>query len=160
MMRIDDIDISILANLQKNGRMTNVKLAKDARISAPPCLRRLKAMERNGIIAGYHAEINADAFGFGFRAICIITLTSQNPVDVEEFVNCVTKLKNIRYCFATPGNSDFILGIIAKNLEDYEDIIQKKIQNDGNIKSIKTLILMKKHKDEYGIPVEVTEASN
>ncbi|MDR2598395.1 MAG: Lrp/AsnC family transcriptional regulator [Holosporales bacterium] len=154
MIKFDDIDISILTDLQEDGRMTNVQLAKNAGISAPPCLRRLKAMERNGIITGYHAEINASAFGYGFRAICIINLDSQNSVDVLEFVDNIVKLKNVRYCFATPGNSDFILDIVARSLEDYEDIIQKKIQKDRNIKCVRTFILMKKYKGEYGIPIE------
>ncbi|MDR1288813.1 MAG: Lrp/AsnC family transcriptional regulator [Holosporales bacterium] len=154
MIRFDDVDISILTDLQENGRMTNVQLAKNAGISAPPCLRRLKAMERNKVIAGYHAEINASAFGYGFRAICIVNLVSQNSVDVLEFVNSIVKLKNVRYCFAAPGNSDFILDIVAKSLEDYENIIQNKIQKDRNIKSVRTFILMKTYKEEYGIPIE------
>jgi DNA-binding Lrp family transcriptional regulator len=146
MIRFDDIDISILADLQENGRMTNVHLAKNAGISAPPCLRRLKAMERNKVIIGYHAEIDASAFGYGFRAICIVNLASQNLTDVQEFIEGITEVKNVRYCFATPGNSDFILDIVAKSLEDYEDIIQKKIQKDRNIKSDRTFILIKKDK--------------
>ncbi|MDR1475813.1 MAG: Lrp/AsnC family transcriptional regulator [Holosporales bacterium] len=154
MIKFDDIDISILSDLQENGRMTNVQLAKNAGISAPPCLRRLKAMERNGVIIGYHAEINAFTFGYSFKAICIINLISQNSWEVSDFVDNITKLKNVRYCFATPGNSDFVLLIVAKSLEDYEDIIQKKIQRDKNIRSVKTFILMKKHKAEHGIPIE------
>jgi DNA-binding Lrp family transcriptional regulator len=154
MFKLDDIDVSILSDLQENGRMTNVQLAKNAGLSAPPCLRRLRSLERNGAIIGYHAELNSSIFGYNFRAICVINLISQNAWDVSSFINNLVKLKNVRYCFATPGNSDFILSIVARSLEDYEDIIQKKIQRDKNVMSLKTFILMKKHKEEYGIPID------
>ncbi|MDR1233582.1 MAG: Lrp/AsnC family transcriptional regulator [Holosporales bacterium] len=154
MVRFDDVDVSILSNLQKNGRMTNVQLAKNAGISAPPCLRRLKTMEKNGVVVGYHAELNGTSLGYGFAAICIVSLVSQNSWDVSAFTNNIGKLKNVRHCFATPGNSEFVLVIVAKDLEDYEEIIQKKIQKDKNILNLKTYILMKKHKGEFGVPIE------
>ncbi|MDR0640432.1 MAG: Lrp/AsnC family transcriptional regulator [Holosporales bacterium] len=156
MVKFDDVDASILADLQKSGRMTNVQLAKNAGISAPPCLRRLKTMERNEIIIGYHAKLNGPALGYGFNAICIVSLASQNSWDVNAFISNINAAKNVRYCFATPGNSEFVLIIVAKDLEDYEDIVQNTIQKDKNILSLKTYILMKKHKEEFGIPIEVS----
>ena len=152
-LELDSIDLSILENIQKNGRITNVELASITGISAPPCLRRLKSLEKNGIITGYHADIDPEYMGYGFKGVSIITLSSQNIKDVTTFINNVSKLKNVRSCFSTPGEQEFILTIIARNLQEYDKFLENYIQSDRNVIGIKTYIYMNGHKNELGIPL-------
>jgi DNA-binding Lrp family transcriptional regulator len=154
MTGLDKIDMMILSNLQNNGRVTNVELAANAGISAPPCLRRLKLMEEDGVIQGYHASVNPHVLGYELKAFCIIFLMSQNTEKINNFVNKITSLKNIRSCFSSPGNEVFVLSIIAKDLKEYETILRNEIQCSDMISRIKTYILANVHKDEYGIPID------
>lgn len=153
MIALDSIDLSILENIQKNGRITNVELASITGISAPPCLRRLKSLEKNGIITGYHADIDPEYMGYGFKGMSVITLSSQNIKDVTTFINNISKLKNVRSCFSTPGEQEFVLTIIAQNLQEYDRFLENYIQSDRNVVGIKTYIYMKGHKNEFGIPL-------
>lgn len=155
MANLDNIDKILLNNLQKNGRITNVELAENAGISAPPCLRRLKLMENKNIITGYHADINPTSLGYFFRAICIVSLKCQSSVEVKKFLDSVSKSENIRSCFSTSGNENFILTIVAKNLQDYERILKKEIQSNKALSSVKTYITLNKHKDDCGLPIEI-----
>lgn len=154
MAKIDDIDKVILRALQEDGRITNVDLAEKAGISAPPCLRRLKLMEQGGIISGYHADVNPSAFDLQFKAICIVTLSSQDSKEVQRFLNSVKKSKNIRRCFSTAGNENFIFYIVARDLSDYEAILQRDLQASGLISRMKTYIMVNTHKNEHGIPLQ------
>jgi DNA-binding Lrp family transcriptional regulator len=154
MTGLDKIDMMILGNLQDNGRVTNVELAANAGISAPPCLRRLKLMEEDGVIQGYHATINPCVLGYELKAFCIVFLASQNVEKVNSFVSRIATLKNVRSCFSTPGNEVFILSIIVKDLKEYEAILQNELQSSDLISRIKTYILSNTHKDEYGIPID------
>lgn len=152
-MKLDSIDKTLLSTLQKYGRITNVDLAERVGISAPPCLRRLKLMESNGVIKGYHAEVNAKVLDFNLQALCIITLNSQDSKDVNNFLANIEKCKNIRSCTSTAGNENFILSIVAKDMHEYESILKKEIQSGGLVNSIKTYIKINKHKDEPGFPI-------
>ena len=89
-IKLDDVDRRILSDLQGYGRMTNVDLAKQAGISAPPCLRRVRALEDNGIIRGYHADIDADALGYSVTVFAFVGLTSQAESDLQEFEEMVS----------------------------------------------------------------------
>ncbi len=152
-MKLDSIDKTLLSTLQKYGRITNVDLAESVGISAPPCLRRLKLMESNGVIKGYHAEVNAKVLGLNFHAVCIVTLASQDPRDVNNFLQNIEKCKNIRTCNSTSGNENFILSIVAKDMLEYELILKEEIQTGGLVSNIKTYITVNKYKNEPSLPI-------
>lgn len=155
MARFDQIDLAILRNLQKDGRMTNVSLADSVGISAPPCLRRIKIMEKSGIISSYHAVVNPEAVGFSIRALCIVVLNSQAPGVVESFLRTVQACEYIRACFSSSGNESFILSIIARNLRDYDYVIRHVLQSSGVVMNVSSYIILNTHKDEFGLPIEV-----
>ncbi|MDR2074940.1 MAG: Lrp/AsnC family transcriptional regulator [Holosporales bacterium] len=151
--RLDEVDISILDNLQQNGRMTNIELAHRAGISAPPCLRRLKNLENRGVIRGYHADLDGSAMGYNFVALCFVALENHSTKCVEQFLSHVRSLSNIRECASTTGNFDYVLKIIVRDLTDYEDFIDSKLKNFENIHQIKTYVIMQYNKLENGIPL-------
>ncbi len=153
MSKLDDIDLSILSNLQKNGRMTNVELATRAGISAPPCLRRLKSLETSGIIRGYYADIDTSVVGYNFEALCFVSLVRQSASCMKEFVDKIQDMKQIRSCLATTGEFDFILRIVAHDFASYEEFLSQNLSNIDNIGQIKTYVIMKCNKDEKGVPL-------
>ncbi|MDR0942331.1 MAG: Lrp/AsnC family transcriptional regulator [Holosporales bacterium] len=154
MVELDRIDNMILEKLQRNGRMTNVELAETVGISPPPCLRRLKFLEQKGIISGYHAELNRAVLGYKIKALCIVSISSQFTGKVESFVKSLEKSENIRECESTAGNEFFILTIIARNLEEYEEILRDYIQSSKVVSNVKSYILTNNHKCEYGLPIK------
>ena len=101
--KLDRIDLRILADLQADGRMTNVELAERAGISAPPCLRRVRALEQAGFIKGYHAEINAEAMGFGVTIFAHVGLISQAETDLKAFEDLVRSWPQVRECHMLAG---------------------------------------------------------
>ena len=156
VMKLDKIDFAIIESLQEHGRMTNVELAARAGISAPPCLRRLKFLEESGVINGYHADIDSSAVGFNLEAICFISLSSQAAKDVDRFLSEIKKINNVRSCATIIGFSDFMLTIVTRDLKHFEKLVEKEISNIQNVCQIKTLVVVKRHKAEYGAPIEKT----
>lgn len=154
MSMLDNVDKVILRNIQNDGRITNVKLAQSAGISAPPCLRRLKLMEDRNIIMSYHADINPASLGYFVRATCIVQLVSQSRVEFEKFLKAIKNSPNIRTCFATSGDETFVLTIVAKDLHDYEYILKTQIQACGVVQNLKSYITLNTYKEEHGIPIE------
>lgn len=158
-MNLDSIDMVILDNLQKHGRMSNVLLAEKAGISAPPCLRRFRIMEHQGFLQGYHAVVNPELLGFTIKAFCIVSLVSQAMETVGSFLKIVGREPCIRSCFSTSGSEVFILTVVAKDLKSYEGILHGTLQSSGFVSSMTSYVLLNKHKDEFGIPLEISRKS-
>jgi Lrp/AsnC family transcriptional regulator of ectoine degradation len=110
-------------------------------------------MEKNGTIAGYHAELNYEAVGYHLLAICVVSLLSQSSSEIDSFVGALRNTKNIRFCFSTPGNEAFVLMIISKDLSDYEKIIQESLQNTLRVAKIVTYVLSNKHIENFELPL-------
>src|SRR5215475_10054357 len=101
--KLDRIDRLILRNLQQDGRMTNVELARRASISAPPCLRRVRVLEEAGVITGYHADINPASLGYGVVIFAQVGLTSQAEQDLRAFEALVATWPEVRECHMLAG---------------------------------------------------------
>ena len=106
--RLDTIDRQILKELQDDGRMTNVELASRVGISAPPCLRRVRALERAGIIKGYHAELSPEALGYSVSVFALVGLNSQAEADLKSFEELIAKWDEVRECHMLAGEADFL----------------------------------------------------
>ena len=120
-MKLDKIDRKILTDLQANGRMTNVDLANNAGISAPPCLRRVRALEDNQVIKGYYARLNGSKLGYTVTAFVSVRLDKQNDTDIKVFESKIQSMDNIREAYVISGDYDFMLRVVAKDWEDYQD---------------------------------------
>src|SRR5215469_13858049 len=101
--KLDRIDRRILSDLQASGRMTNVELAERAVISAPPCLRRVRALERAGIIKGYHAELSAEALGYSVSVLAFVGLNSQAETDLKPVEELIAKSPDVSECHMLAG---------------------------------------------------------
>ena len=152
--KLDAIDRQILAALQADGRMTNVELASRVKITAPPCLRRVRALEQAGYIQGYHAELDAKALGYGVTAFAFVGLSSQAEADLRAFEDQVRAWPQVRSCFMLSGEVDFVLRCVARDLGELQAFITEKLTAAKNVASVKTALAIRQSKDEPGIPLD------
>ncbi|MCB1783284.1 MAG: Lrp/AsnC family transcriptional regulator [Alphaproteobacteria bacterium] len=151
--KLDKIDRKILCNLQNDGRMTNVELARSAGISAPPCLRRVRALEEAGFIKSYHARVNRAAMGYGVMVFASVKLNSQAENDLIAFEKHVNSLPSVRECHMLAGEVDFLLKVVAKDWDAYQEILTKELTAAPNVQSVKSALSIRSAKDMPGVPI-------
>jgi len=155
--KLDPIDRMILAELQADGRMTNVELAKRVGISAPPCLRRVRTLEENGYIRGYHADVDARELGFEVQVFAMVGLQSQAEVDLSAFEAKCQDWPLVRECHMLNGEVDFILKCVAPDLSTFQRFLTEDLTSADNVASVKTSLVIRNAKDLPGVPFEVLE---
>ena len=155
---LDPIDRKILAELQADGRMTNVELAKRVGISAPPCLRRVRTLEEQGFIKGYHADVDARALGFEVQVFAMVGLASQAKADLTSFEDQCRAWPLVRECHMLNGEVDFILKCAAPDLSSFQTFLTGELLTTPNVASVKTSLVIRGAKDEPGVPFDVLEA--
>ena len=155
--KLDEIDRMILAELQADGRMTNVELAKRVGISAPPCLRRVRTLEEQGYIQGYHADVNARELGFEVQVFAMVGLVSQAEADLSRFEKRCQGWPLVRECHMLNGEVDFILKCVAPDLRSFQTFLTEQLTAAPNVASVKTSLVIRGAKDEPGVPFDVLE---
>ena len=153
--KLDKTDLRILKELQGDGRMTNVDLSQRVGISAPPCLRRVRSLEKEGIIKGYHADLDPKALGYEVTVFAMVGLTSQAESDLQAFETLVASWPEVRECHMLNGEIDFILKIAAPDLSTFQSFLTEKLTSAPNVDSVKTSLTIRTSKDEPGVPVQV-----
>jgi len=156
--KLDPIDRMILAELQADGRMTNVELAKRVGISAPPCLRRVRTLEEQGYIRGYHATVDARKLGFEVQVFAMVGLQSQAEADLVKFEDRCRSWPLVRECHMLNGEVDFILKCVAPDLSTFQTFLTEDLTAAENVASVKTSLVIRDAKDEPGVPFDVLEA--
>ncbi|MBR9764529.1 MAG: Lrp/AsnC family transcriptional regulator [Rhodobacteraceae bacterium] len=155
--KLDPIDRKILAELQADGRMTNVELAKRVGISAPPCLRRVRTLEEQGFIRGYHADVDSRELGFEVQVFAMVGLQSQAEADLVAFERRCRGWPLVRECHMLNGEVDFILKCVAPDLSTFQSFLTGDLTSADNVASVKTSLVIRCAKDEPGVPFEVLE---
>ena len=155
--RLDDIDLRIIDELQRNGRITNVDLARRVGISAPPCLRRVRALEQAGFIAGYHANVDPALLGFGVTVFAMVGLHSQAEADLQAFEARVEGWPEVRECHMLNGDIDFILKCVAPDLASFQDFLTQKLTPAPNVANVKTSLTIRQSKKLPGVPVDLVK---
>jgi len=153
MANLDHIDRQLLMRLQAEGRITNVELASRVGLTAPPCLRRVRALEETGVIRGYHADIDAQKLGFAITVFAMVSLKSQAESDLKAFEDHVEKLTEVRECHMLNGEIDFILKIVAHDLQEFQQFLTSKLTPAPNVASVKTSLTIRTSKLEPGVPL-------
>ncbi|PCJ99909.1 MAG: AsnC family transcriptional regulator [Zetaproteobacteria bacterium] len=151
--RLDKIDMNILKRLQDEGRVTNVELAKSVGMSAPPCLRRVRALEGAGYIKGYNACINNQKMGYGVTVFAMIKLKSQVESDLVEFEEYISKMPMVRECHMLAGDVDFVLKVVAKDWDSYNGKFRNDLGSAPHVLSITSSVVVRASKDVPGIPI-------
>ena len=152
-VRLDVTDWRILRELQANGRISNVELARKVGISPPPCLRRVRALEEAGMITGYFALLDEKSVGFEVIAFAMVGLHSQSEADLRTFENRVLAWPLVRECYMLSGESDFQLKCVAPDLTAFQDFVIEDLTAAPNVASVKTTLVIRRVKFEPGVPV-------
>jgi len=150
---LDAIDWKILKELQADGRLTNVELAMRVGLSPPPCLRRVRALEEGGYIAGYRALLDAAKLGFDVQLFAHVGLKSQAEPELTAFVARVRNWPLVRECYAVSGGAVFILRCSARDIHAMQDFIIKELTAAPNVDSVKTTLILDIAKYEPGVPI-------
>lgn len=151
---LDPIDRIILETLQNDGRITNVALAEKAGLTAPPCLRRVRALEESGVIRGYHAELDAERLGYGITVFALVSLKSQAEEELRAFEEHVATLPQVRECHMLNGEIDFILKIVSHDLQEFQKFLTAKLTTAPNVAGVKTSLTIRTSKAAPGVPVD------
>jgi DNA-binding Lrp family transcriptional regulator len=153
--KLDKIDRHILSDLQADGRMTNVDLAKRAGISAPPCLRRVRALEKAEVIRGYHADISPEALGYTVTVFALVGLNSQAEADLKAFETLMSSWPNVRECHMLAGEADFLVKIVAEDWDHYQKFLTTQLTSAPNVSHVKSLMVFLTAKYQPGVPIAI-----
>lgn len=149
---LDAIDRRILLELQADGRMTNVELARRAGISAPPCLRRVRRLEEAGIIRGYHADSDPQKLGWEITFFAIVGLDSQKEAVLSAFEQLVAGWPEVRECHMIRGGGDFLLRLVARDTT-HENQLTQRLTGLPTVGRVQTLQTIRTSRSLTGVPL-------
>jgi DNA-binding Lrp family transcriptional regulator len=151
---LDPIDWKILKELQDDGRITNVELARRVGISAPPCLRRVRALEEAGYIKGYRGLLDEKRLGFEIAVFAMVHLASQADADLKSFEDFVRREPLVRECWMLSGEIDFLLKCVAPDLRTFQEFVSR-LTAEPHVRNVKTSLTLKNTKDAAMVPLEM-----
>lgn len=151
--RLDSIDWAILKELQEDGSITNVELARRVGLSAPPCLRRVRALERSGVIKSYRAMLDPRILGFEVVCFAMVQLQVQGKAELASFQELVNQWTMVRECWTLSGDIDFILKCVAPNLHSFQGLVND-LTSLPNVRNVRTALTIDQVKDEPLVPLE------
>ena len=149
---LDETDLRILAELQEDGRMTNVELARRADITAPPCLRRVRRLEETGVIRGYHADTDPQKLGWEIMFFAIVGLESQKESVLRSFEETVSDWPEVRECHMIRGGGDFLLRLVARDTA-HENQLTQRLTSAANVAKVQTLQTIRTSRNLAGVPL-------
>lgn len=135
---MDSKDRQILRELQGDGRLTNQDLSERVNLSPSPCLRRVRLMEKQGIIRGYTALVDQKTWGLPVTVFIRLKLERHSDEAVNAFEAAITAMPQVMDCWLMTGRSDYLLRVIAADLDDYERFVRRELQRVPGIASIDT----------------------
>ena len=150
---LDVTDWKILRELQRDGRLSNVELAGRVGLSPPPCLRRVQALSKAGIIEGYRALVNSKALGFDVAMFAFVGLKSQAEAELNAFAARAAQWPLVREAYAISGEADFLLKCVARDLASLQDFIIRELTAAPNVENVKTTLILRVSKYEPGVPI-------
>lgn len=154
-IKLDRIDRRILNDLQQDGRITNVELAQRAGISAPPCLRRVRALEDAGFIKGYHAHLNNEMLGYNVMVFAMVSLKNHHGSDLAAFRAKIEEWEEVRESYMLAGDNDFMLKIVAEDWEQYQKFLTNDLTSWDNVAHVNSILTIGSTKFEAGIPIDI-----
>ena len=150
---MDQIDRAILAELQADGRLTVTELADRVRLTPGPCHRRLRELERSGVITGYRALVDPAAVGLGFEALVQITLERGDTSTVTSFEDAVAELSQVRHAERLFGDPDYLLRVVARDLDAFADLREQKLAMLPGVHRLTSTIVMKRIVENRPLPL-------
>jgi len=152
-LKLDIIDWKILRELQNDGRITNVTLATRVGLSAPACLRRVRALEEAGLIVGYTVLLDEASLGFSLTAYAMVGLHKQSESDLRSFENLILGWHCVRDAYMLSGETDFMLRCVTRDLGELQDFVLEHLTAAPNVASVKTFLTIRRVKREAGVAI-------
>ena len=152
-MKLDRIDKLILDALQRDGRLSNVKLAEVAGLSEAACLRRVRALEQNNYITGYAARVNEEKLGLAGNVFVEITLHQEQQRDLQAFEAAVARVPEVMECYLLTGQYDYLLRVVVKDLKDFERVHRESITILPGVSRVQTSFSLKTVTRDTTLPI-------
>ena len=150
---MDAIDRKMLAELQADGRLTVTELAQRVQLSVAPCHRRLRELERTGVIRGYRAVVDADAIGLGFEVLVNVTMDREDAATIEAFETGLAGVAEVRHAERLFGDPDYLVRVVTADLAAYQALRDTKLATLPGVQRLTSTIVMKRIVDERPLPV-------
>jgi len=151
-MKIDEIDLKILKKLQKNGKVTNLQLSKEIGLSPAPTLERVKKLEKNGFINGYHALVNEAKMELGLSVFMQISLIRQRDNAINNFIDQINQIEEVMECYNITGQADYLLKIIVKDIVAFDVLVKEKLTPIEEIRNMHSMVVISKDKYSNALP--------
>jgi Lrp/AsnC family leucine-responsive transcriptional regulator len=150
---LDRTDLQLLAELQRSGRLTNAELAERVHLSASACLRRVQRLERDGVIAGYRAEIDPERLGLGLQAFVRVQLGNHDAAAVAAFARSVEAWDEVVACHALTGDMDYLLQVAVRDLEHFSHFLLDGLLNNAGVADVNSSFVLRTVKRLRGMPL-------
>lgn len=147
-------DIALLTLLQKDARLTNQTLAEEVNLSASPCWRKVRRLEDEKVILGYHAALDRRKIGLGVMVFVRVSIDSHSEAQARKFEQEVQELENVVACYSIGGDADFLLQVVAQNLDAYSDFAMSVLRRLPGIKAMQSMFVLKEIKPFSTLPVK------
>lgn len=152
-MHLDEMDRRILRELQQNGRLQNIELAKRIGLSPSPCLRRVKLLEEAGVISRYVAVVDQARVGLTLSLFARVSLTAQDAETIDHFIAAMRRLPEVVECYIMLGESDALLRVVVSDLEDYRRFQSTHLTRKNGIQTVKTDVPSETIKQTFALPL-------
>lgn len=152
-MKLDRIDINILSELQKNGRVTNVELAERVHLSPSPCLTRTKRLQDEGYIVGYSAHVDLARLGEMLTVFTEVTLKNHRQTDFARFLAAITKIDNVIECHLVSGGYDYLVKFVTRGISEYQEIMERLTDMDIGIDKYFSYVVLKSPINRRHLPL-------
>jgi Lrp/AsnC family leucine-responsive transcriptional regulator len=150
---LDRIDLLLLAELQRDGRVANAELAERVHLSPSACLRRVQRLERDGVIAGYRAELDPEHVGLGLHAFVRVQLRQHDPQTVEAFARFVNEWDEVVACHALTGDMDYLLQVMVRDLDHFSRFLLDRLLNQAGVEDVNSSFVLRTVKAVRGLPL-------
>jgi DNA-binding Lrp family transcriptional regulator len=152
--KLDQLDKKILAILQKNAKITNAQLSKEIGLSPAPTLERVKKLEQTGVIQSYHAKLDPSKIGLGVSTFVHVGLKGHNKENINTFLNAIQGIDEITECHHVTGSGDFVLKIIAPDINSYQRLMLEKVSEIPVVDNLQSMVILSTLKETKSMPVQ------
>jgi Lrp/AsnC family transcriptional regulator, leucine-responsive regulatory protein len=150
---LDRTDLLLLGELQRGGRLTNAELAERVHLSPSACLRRVQRLEREGVIAGYRAEVDPERLGLGLQAFVRVQLARHDADAIAAFSTSVNQWDEVVACHALTGDMDYLLQIVVRDLEHFSRFLLDRLLNQAGVADVNSSFVLRTVKAFRGLPL-------
>ena len=147
---MDDVDLTILAALQSNGRMTNAELARQVDLAPSSTLERVRRLEERGLIQGYRAVLDPQALGFHVQAVVLVNLAGHQSGPIDSFESQVRAVPEVKLCLHVTGRYDYLLHVVVRDIEHLRQLVTRDLAAIGGVQKQETFLVLSTAKQDQG----------